>query len=276
MGPCWTPYSACTCPARPASCLRPGCGLCQRRIPAAWPDGQPLHSITPRNGMFFKLFTLQLFLLFKSVPKIAWSGAFWFASPRSEAVGSVPSARALGGGQLRQKARLLCNASRCLYFESQVNAGLVPPSYFLFRVPGRRQHEDAEVSLCIDRFSLNLFTTTVQLSLGLHLANTPGPRQEPAVLRTVLGAQSTMVARFTDGETEAERCSGVGKAWKPPSLARGGMKYHASGTPKGRAAGLPISPQSQVASGCLLCPFLRAVSWARGFRREPSRVWGAP
>lgn len=175
MGPCWTPYSACTCPARPASCLRPGCGLCQRRIPAAWPDGQPLHSITPRNGMFFKLFTLQLFLLFKSVPKIAWSGAFWFASPRSEAVGSVPSARALGGGQLRQKARLLCNASRCLYFESQVNAGLVPPSYFLFRVPGRRQHEDAEVSLCIDRFSLNLFTTTVQLSLGLHLATHQGP-----------------------------------------------------------------------------------------------------
>lgn len=145
--PCWTPYSACTCPARPARCPKPGCGLCRRRIPAARPDGQLLHFITPRNGMFLKLFTLQLFLLFKSVPKIAWSRAFWFAFPRSEAVGHVPSARALGGGQLSQKARLLCNASRCLYSKSQVNAGLVPPSYFLFRVPGRTQREDAEVSV---------------------------------------------------------------------------------------------------------------------------------
>lgn len=117
--------SALTWPTRPAACLRPGYSLCQRN-PAACPDGQLLCSITPRNGMFLKLFTLQLLLLFKSVLKIAWSRAFWFAFPRSEAVGSASSARALGGGQLCQKARLLCNASRCLHFESRVNAGLVP------------------------------------------------------------------------------------------------------------------------------------------------------
>lgn len=94
-----------------------------------------------------------------------------------------------------------------------------------------------------------------------------------------------MVAYFPDGETEAERCSGLRKASKPPSLGEDGgdVRYHASRTPKERAVDLLISPQSQAAPGCLLCPplpsgltFLRAVSWARRFRREPSRVRSAP
>lgn len=233
--------------------------------------------------MFLKLFTLQLFLLFKSVPKIAWSRAFWFASPRSAAAGSVPSAWALGGGQLHQKARLLCNASRCLYFESQVNAGLVPSSYFLFRVPGRRQHEDAEVSLCIDRFSLNLFSTTVQLSLGLHPAHTRGPTRNRLSSEQSWGLNPLWWPTSQMGKLRLRGAVVWERPRSHPALWGGGVKYHASRTPKGRAAGLPISPQTQAAPGCFPCPpppprltFLRAVSWARGFRREPSRVWGAP
>lgn len=129
VGPCWTRSSwplLSTHVAGQASCLSEARVLAPPANPAAWPDGQLLCSITPRNGMFLKLFTLQLLLLFKSVLKIAWSRASWFAFPRSEAVGSALSTRALGGGRLRQKARLLCNASRCLKSESRVGVGLVP------------------------------------------------------------------------------------------------------------------------------------------------------
>lgn len=48
----------------------------------------------PGNGMFLKLFTLQLLLLFKPTLKIAWSGASGSPFPRLEVVGSVPSAGA--------------------------------------------------------------------------------------------------------------------------------------------------------------------------------------
>lgn len=125
--------------------------------------------------MFLKLFTLQLFLLFKSVPKIAWSGAFWFAfrGQRRLALHHRPGRREEGSSARKRGFYVMRHDAYILKVKQML--GWFQPVTF-FSVCWGGCSSETPRSLCASTvFSLHLFTTTETFGLGLHPAHTGGP-----------------------------------------------------------------------------------------------------